>query len=187
MSASTVIGDATQTLQELLKNEQQPKELFAISLESPAEETVETSMQPKISLYLFRVAENMFAKNQDWQPIGTEILHYPPLALDLFYILTPFAENKLDEQRILGEAMRVLYDHSIIKAPLLKGVLENSEQELKVDLCQFSLEDLARIWSAFNKPYRLSVCYELRIVMMDSLFEQTVRRVTEKEDRFSQL
>ncbi len=186
MSASTVIGDVTQTLEELLRDQQQPLELFNISLRSPAEETVE-SIKPKVNLFLYRVVENSFAKNQPWRSVGTEELHKPPLTLDLFYLLTPFAEDKLDEHRVLGEAMRVFYDHAIITAPLLRGTLEHTSEELKIDLCQFNIEELTRLWSALNQPYRLSVCYAVRIVMVDSLMETPIRRVTEKENCYSQL
>ncbi|MEE8587285.1 MAG: Pvc16 family protein, partial [Acidobacteriota bacterium] len=42
----------------------------------------------------------------------------------------------------------------------------------KIDLCQFDIEEQTRIWNALNKPYRLSACYEVRIVSIDS----TIRR-----------
>jgi hypothetical protein len=83
--------------------------------------------------------------------------------------------------------MRIFYDHAIIAAPLLKGELEHTTEELKVDLCQFSLEELTRIWNALNQPFRLSVCYEVRIILVDSGFERSAHRVIVKENRYSQL
>jgi hypothetical protein len=56
-----------------------------------------------------------------------------------------------------------------------------------VDLCQFSLEELTRIWNALSQPFRLSVCYEVRIVLVDSTIEQSAQRVTVKENRYAQL
>ena len=187
MSASSVIAGVTETLQELLIKKQQPKGSFEVSLASPADEKVDDTAKPKVNLFLFRVTENPFAKNQDWLPAGIGNLHYPPLALNLFYVLTPFAFNKLDEHRVLGEAMRVLYEDAIISAPLLKGALEHTSEEIKVDLCQLTIEDLTRIWNALNKPYRLSVCYEVRILLIDSVFEQPVPRVLEKEMQYFQI
>lgn len=180
MSSSTVIGDVTLTLEELLKEKQRPRDTFSISLKSPAEELVEP-MKPKINFFLFRVEENEFARNEDWEPVGTDTLHFPPLVLSLFYVMTPFVDDKRDEQRIFGEAMRVFHDNSIVDPALLKGVLENSGEELKVDLCRFTLEQLTQIWSAFSKPYRLSVVYQIRMVRIDSLIEQGTRRVIEHQ------
>jgi Pvc16 N-terminal domain len=186
MSASTIISDVTQTLHDLLKEQQQPKESFEVSLNSPADDA-RNPMEPKVNLFLLRVAENAFAKNREWRPVGPGVLQKPPLALNLFYIMTPFANDRLDEHRALGEAMRIFYDHAIVTAPLLRGELEHTTEELKVDLCQFSLEELTRIWNALNQPFRLSVCYEVRIVLVDSSVERSAYRVTVKENRYAQL
>jgi hypothetical protein len=118
---------------------------------------------------------------------GRDTLDKPPLALNLYYALTPFAEDQIDEHRVLGEAMRILYDHAIIAAPLLQGDLEQSAEEFKIDLCAFTLEELTRIWYAVNRPYRLSISYEVRIVLIDSNTERPSQRVTEKENRYVQL
>lgn len=187
MSASTVIADVTDTLQGLLKTQQQPTDLFDISLKSPAEEASDQVVKPKVNLFLFRVSENCFARNQDWQPVGIGELQYPPLALDLLYVLTPFAAEKLDEYRVLGEAMRVLHDNTITKAPLLKGTLEHTAEELKIDLCQFQLDEATKIWTALTKPYRLSVCYEVRMVMIESTVQQSITRVIERVEHYSQV
>ena len=175
MSSSSVISDVTQTLEELLVNGQLPKNSFDVSLKSPADEKVSPSMKPKVNLFLFRVSENPFAKNQDWQPVTPDTLRYPPLALNLSYVLTPYAENKLDEQRVFGEAMRVLY----VPAAALRGGLENTAEELKVDLCHLSLEQHTQVWSALAQPYRLSACYEVRMVLIDSATERAAARVSQ--------
>jgi len=186
MSSSSVISDVTQTLQELLVDSQLPKNSFDVSLKSPADEKVTTSMKPVVNLFLFRVSENPFAKNQDWQPVTADTLRYPPLALNLNYVLTPYAENKLDEQRVFGEAMRVLYENSIIPAAALRGGLENTAEELKVDLCQMTLEQQTQVWNALGQPYRLSACYEVRMVLIESATERPASRISEPIFNLSQ-
>jgi Pvc16 N-terminal domain len=187
MSASTVISDVTLTLEELLKSEQRPASLFDVSLKSPADEVIRQGMKPKVNLFLYRVTENAFARNQEKQALGPDLLEYPPLWLNVGFLLTPFAEDKLDELRVLGEAMRVLHDNSIVSGAALKGALENTSEELQVHLCQFSLEQVAQIWTALDKAYRLSVCYEVRTVFIDSLLQLPVSRVLDVDTRFSQL
>lgn len=186
MSASTVISDVAHTLEELLKSEQRPANAFDVSLKSPVDEVIQQG-KPKVNLFLYRVTENAFGKNPGRQAIGPDALEYPPLWLNLFFLLTPFAEDKLDELRVFGEAMRVLYDNSIVAGAALQGSLRNTGEELRVILCPFTLEQLAQIWSALDKPYRLSVCYEVRTVFVDSLIQTPVSRVLEIENRFSQL
>ena len=186
MSASTVISDVTFTLQELLKNEQRPANLFEVSLKSPVDEVIQQN-KPKVNLFLYRVVENAFGKNPERQATGADGLEYPPLWLNLLFLLTPFAEDKLDELRVFGEAMRVLHDNSIVAQSALQGSLENTGEELHVTLCPFTLEQLAQIWNALDKPYRLSVCYEVRTVFIDSLIQTPVSRVLEIDNRFSPL
>ena len=187
MSSSSVISDVTQTLEELLVDQQLPKNSFDVSLKSPADEKVTTSMKPKVNLFLFRVTENPFAKNQDWQPVTPDTLRYPPLALNLSYVLTPYAENKLDELRVFGEAMRVLYENSIVPAAALRGGLENTAEELKVDLCHMTLEQQTQVWSALAQPYRLFAFYVVRMVLIDSAVERDAARVTEPVFDLSQI
>jgi hypothetical protein len=186
MSASTVIGDITETLRQLLQSQQQPQGLFTVSLASPADVTI-NALQPQMNVYLFRLVENAYAKNQVRQAVGRDTLAKPPLALNLYYVLTPFAADQIDEHRVLGETMRIFYDHAIVAAPLLRGDLELSTEEFKIDLCPFTLEELTRIWHAVNRPYRLSICYEVRIILVDSSIEQPSQRVTEQEHRYFQL
>lgn len=187
MSVSTAIGDVTQTLQEMLTNQQNPSGLFDVSLNSPADETVDpTTTKPKINLFLFRVTENVFIRNDDWIADGPNNLVFPPLALNLFYVMTPFAENKLDEHRVLGEAMRIFHDNGIVQGAELQGSLEDTSEEFKIDLVQLAIEDLTRVWTALAKPYRLSVGYEVRTVLIDSSISEQVSRVTQVVTQFTQ-
>ncbi len=185
MSASSAIGDVTRTLEELLTNEQRPPELFEVSLRSPAVETVEPSMKPKVNLYLFRVEEDAHGKNRPWLVEGSESRRYPPLALNLFYVLTPYAESLTDEQIVLGEAMRILYEHAVLAPEELRGALRHSGEELKIDLGRCGVEDLTRIWNAFNQPYRLSVCYAVRIVLIDAARADRTSRVTAAGEQYA--
>ena len=185
MSDSTAIGDVTRSLSDLLVNEQDPPGSFGVSLSSPAEEDIDET-KPKVNLFLFRIEENPFAKNRDWQAIGADALHKTPLSLNLFYVVTPYAKEQTDGHRVLGEAMRILYDNAIVEPGLLADSLKSTAEPLKVSLCPFNLEDLTRIWNAFNKSYQLSVCYQVRIVFIDSNVERKVTRVTEKEGQLAE-
>jgi hypothetical protein len=185
MSASTAIGDVTKSLFDLLTNEQVPRDSFGVSLVSPADEIIDDT-KPKVNLYLFRIEENPFAKNRDWLAVGTDILHKTPLSLNLFYVLTPYARKQEDSHRVLGEAMRIFYDNAIIDPALLSESLKNTSDPLKLELCSFNLEDLTRVWNAFSKPYQLTVCYQVRIVFIDSAIERKITRVIEKENQYDE-
>jgi hypothetical protein len=125
----------------------------------------------RLSLWLHQVNENEYVKNQ---PMlhgnnGHEQLRYPPLALNLFYLVTPFAPqgDPESEHLLLGATMQVLYDNSIL---FLRDQTQGEQvaEEVRIILSRLSLEELTRIWEALREPYRLSVCYEVRVTRIDS-------------------
>ncbi len=120
----------------------------------------------KLSLWLYQVAENEHMKNQPMQrgaAAGTE--QFPPLALNLFYLVTPFAPTGEADHLLLGKTMQVLYDNATV---LLRDSLGGIAEELRVILCRLTLEELTHIWEALREPYRLSVCYQVRVTRIES-------------------
>jgi hypothetical protein len=90
------------------------------------------------------------------------------MALLLRYLLTAWSGNRLTDHMILGRAMQVLYDGAILSGPDLQGSLAGTDGALKITLAPLSLEERTRVWHAVQKPYRLSVSYEVRVVNLDT-------------------
>ena len=97
------------------------------------------------------------------------------MALLLRYLMTPWGGDEVTKQKILGRTMQVFYDKAILSGLDLAGVLAGRDDELKVTLAPLSLEERTRVWHAIQKPYHLSLSYEVRVVNLDS---QTARDVT---------
>jgi hypothetical protein len=55
----------------------------------------ESGSDRRINLFLYKVQENPFLKNADWQvkPGNPTQLVPPPLSLYLYYLMTPYAAN----------------------------------------------------------------------------------------------
>jgi hypothetical protein len=144
----------------------------------------------RLSLWLYQVTENEFVKNQPPQPVnGNNRAQAPPLALNLFYLITPFgAASDTDpaagesDLRLLGKTMQVLYDNAII---YLRDAQDNVAEELRVILSQLTLEEQTRIWEALQEPYRLSVCYQVRVIHVDSQRIVNLARVAERSAGFT--
>ncbi len=189
MSDYTAIADVGQTLIELLRSKMGILSLDEIVLISPGE--IEANDNVRLSLFLYQVLENVHLKNQEMQKTGSNGGKYPPLTLDLFYILTahPSTQNgdrtgrTLDEHSILGKAMQILHDKTILKGSDLRGNLNKANIELHITLTPLNLDDLTKIWNTFQgKPFRPSVCYLVTPVEIDSaLPEVSLKRVTSKE------
>ena len=100
------------------------------------------------------------------------ITRKPPMALLLRYLLTPWGGDQPTEQRIVGRAMQVLYDDAILDGVQLRDGLRGSGDTLKVTLAPLTLEERTRVWWAIQKPYRLSLNYEVRVVNLDALAQR---------------
>ncbi len=187
MSDYTAIADVGESLIELLRNNMRnliPNQ-DEIVLGSPGE--IEAGDNVRLSLFLYQVLENIYLKNQKMQTIDSTRSKHPPLALDLYYILTshPSAQkidrtdSTLNEHTILGRAMQILYDRTVLTGTDLKGSLDKANVELHLTLNPLNLDDLTKIWNTFQgKPFMTSVCYLVTPVYIDSAHpEVNVKRI----------
>jgi hypothetical protein len=170
-----VIGDVTQTLSDLLTE-------LDVTLDSPAslQGPANDDSFARLNLYLYQVLEDEFSKNRPWPTRNSGELSYPPLALDLFYLLTPYASDALSAHQVLSHAMKVLHENSIIRGDQLAESLRLTVDQLSIVLCPMQLEELTRIWNSLQTPYRLSVVYEVRVVLLESDIERDAARVLAK-------
>jgi len=103
----------------------------------------------------------------------------------LRYLMTAWGRDAETQQKILGLTIQALYDKAIISGPDLEindvnSVLEGTDEALKVTLSPLSLEERTRVWHAVQKPYRLSVAYEVRVVNLDSTEGERRKPVTRR-------
>lgn len=171
-----VISAVSETLREVLKDAlsgaaivPMPKVvLHDLQFESPMTD-------PILTIFLFEIGEDPSARNRprvrDIDPPDFEIKK-PQMALVLRYLLTAWGGSHPNDQRtpqlILGRAIQALYDKAILSGPDLQYVLAGTDEALKVTMSPLSLEERTRVWHAVQKPYRLSVAYEVRVVNLDS-------------------
>ena len=189
MGDYTAIADVGQTLVELLRSGMSDLITPAsIVLCSPAD--IGASDNPRLSLFLYQVTENRYLKNQEMTVVDPVTAQYPPLMLDLYYMLTAYGSSQitdktdrtLEEHKILGLAMRVLYDNAVLKGSVLKGGLAGTDDELRISTQPVSFEELVRPWGSFqDKSYKLSACYLVSPVIIDSSRRTDVRRTFEKD------
>ena len=112
----------------------------------------------------------------DWQlkPGSANTLVPPPLSLNLFYLMTPYAPNDAQTgnataHAILGEAMRLFYENPIVPQEYLAEGLEDAREQIQIIQNTLDMEELARVWSTFTQPFRLSILYQISVVQLDVL------------------
>jgi hypothetical protein len=153
-----------------------------ISLQSPFDLREDDSV--RLSIYLYRVVEDGYTKNQF--PISNNGTRQrkPPLTLDLCYLVTPMVGTPREQQIVLGAVLQILYDHSILAGADLIGSLANSAEEVRVILNAVTLEEIARVWQALEMSYRLSVSYMVRVAMVDSRREISAQSVVGRSTEY---
>jgi hypothetical protein len=147
-----------------------------------------------VNLYLYRVTESPFTRNQPWPgDRTTPSSDRPPLGLQLHYLLTPLATQPDDASftegddahTMLGLAMLALQENPVLNDvhlpalpaagnlnpttgfdadAVLPAYLLNSYEKIKIMLSPAGVEELSKIWATINQPYRLSVAYEISLV-----------------------
>lgn len=184
MADFTGIGDIGETLKKLLKDDPwtgiSPKP--EVTFKSPKEIKDDGGTANTVSLFLYQILENPHMKNEEGIRVNDAQLQVPPLVLDLFYLVTPYSEDKTQEKYILGKVMQIFYDHAILAGTVLQGSLTGADEELRLVAHPLSLDDLTKIWSAFQEvAYRLSVAYLVTPVRIDSPRLTGMQRVVAKE------
>lgn len=180
----TVLTDAYQTLQPVAPPVAEISDLQGVISTNPA----------RVTLFLFEAVEDPSAKNRPRvratpppgsppPPANRLLLKKPPMALLLRYMLTPWSGDRLTDHKLIGRTFQVLYDGAILSGPQLQGGLAGTDQALKVTLSPLTLEERARVWYAIEKPYRLSITYEIRVVNLDA---ETIDTLVPVSDRITQ-
>jgi uncharacterized protein DUF4255 len=143
----------------------------------------------RLTIFLFEVAEDPSARNKP-RLRGTQApnvtISKPPMALVLRFLVTAWGGDRLTEHRLLGCAIQALYDGAVIAQPDLRGAsLIHTDEVLKVTLLPLTLEERTRVWYSVQRPYRLSLYYEVRVVNLDSTTSDTRRSVDGRSLNYS--
>lgn len=144
-----------------------------------------------LSILLYRVDFNK-AMRTTWSAVG----HGDGkghLALDLHYLLTPWADNAEHQHMILGRAMQVMESTPMLSGPMLyapalpaeyadePGVAPTDTVQLVME--EVSTEALMRTFDSLPGDYHLSVPYVARVVRIDTRLIQATPPVTDADIR----
>jgi hypothetical protein len=192
MSNFLAVGGVSATLQTLLRDRMElPQGMVRSDLEVtvgvPLTDEADQAQPTRVNLFLYRVTENGFLKNQmiPGQGHPSEYGH-PPLSLVLHYLMTAYGAtddnglvNETRAHFLLGSAMRVLHDHAEVTerlrteqppvgATILHESLRGEFERVKLCLDPISLEDLSKVWTALTRPFRVSAAYTVSAVQIES-------------------
>lgn len=186
MSGYQVLSQASdalrKTLAKALKDSGTIQNDNEISFAPPFLKKDETVREKALYLWLYFVSENEHAKNRPATVLSGGIIRPAPLALTLYYLVTPGIAKFTDEQavdgavststKVLGAVLEAIHSQPVIPLDHLAEPgpppTTAAAEEMHVSLCRLSVEELAGIWEALDYPFRLSVCLKANIVRIES-------------------
>lgn len=146
----------------------------------------------QLNLFLWRVTPNTGWVNERLparSPSGARV-DSPLLSLDLHYVLTAHGVEDLTAEILLGYGMQVLHETPVlgreairtslgggavtgIKLPdayedLAAAALADQFEQIKITPHYIDMEDVSRVWSAFNTGLRPSCHYQVSVVLIES-------------------
>ncbi|MDB9305189.1 DUF4255 domain-containing protein [Nodularia spumigena CS-591/12] len=130
----------------------------------------------QVNIFLSQTLPNTAWRNMDLpsRVRPGETGHFP-LALNLYYLITVYAQDNDDiiSHRLLGEVMRVLHDYAILNPVDIRNALPDSDlhnqiERVKITPQNLNLEEISRLWMTFQTQYRITVAYEVSVILIDS-------------------
>jgi hypothetical protein len=182
MSDYTVISDVSDTLTKLLwEHMRQDPAIYPAIVDSEEDIILAAPRDEepgKFSLFLYEIIENPYLKNQEVQSQGPDVLESIPLPLDLFYLATPKTEDRKKDHVLMGKAMQVFHDNAVLKGSILQGSLAGGGEVLRIVLHHVPFDKMFQLWQGFSeKEFKLSVCYRVTPVKIDSTRETEISRI----------
>jgi hypothetical protein len=181
MSNALAIAATTCTLRNLLTTQMPLLDSdlsdLAVTLQPPdiARKNV-TSAQ--LNVFLYQVVYNAAYRNMDIPGrVRPGEAAQPALALNLHYLITAWGRGDSDKDavshRVLAAAMSALHDRPLLDRDDIRNALPDNDladqvERMRVTLMPQSVEELSKLWTAFQTNYRVSAVYEATVVLIDS-------------------
>ncbi len=181
MSNARAIAATTATLRNLLLGQVPQIDVDLADLDvttQPPDLARKGVTKAQLNLFLFETQVAAAWRNHDLPAqVRAGETGTPPLALNLHYLLTAYgrgeSDNDATSHRALGSAMGLLHDHALlgsaeIAAALAGNDLDRQIERIRITPRAMSIEELSKLWTIFQTPYRISVAYEVGVVLIDS-------------------
>ena len=176
MANFNAIEATSVTLAGLIKDGWHSKFDKELNVEIYQTSNFESPMQVEgFSIYLYRVAINGSLRNLTFRRTADGSRFRPSLPLDLYYMITPWAEDSGHQHYMLGWVMRMLEDLGTLSSSHLNHYIgyDGETHAFSVNesidiICEpLALNDYFTIWDRL-RTLPLSMTYVLRMVMVDS-------------------
>lgn len=197
MSSPLAIGAVSAVMRNLLDNGMidAGNAVGPVTVTAVAPDTIDLddpNTGPRLNIFLHRVTVNTGWTNAALPSRSAstgERLTNAPLALDLHYVLTAYGRGDFQAEILLGYAMHLLHERSVLDRAAVRRALDPSPLDVtmlppafqalaasdladQVELIKITPEpmsgdDMSKLWSAIQSHYRPSSAYQASVVLID--------------------
>jgi hypothetical protein len=138
----------------------------------------DTTTVNQLNVFLYHILPNAALRNMDISGrVRNGETAMPPLALNLYYLITAYGRDNDAlapfSHRLLGRAMSVLADHPLLGPDEIKVALPNNDlwsqiERIRITQQPLPQDELSKLWTGFQTGFRLSMAYEVAVVLIDS-------------------
>lgn len=159
----------------------------AVTTLPPDRVTIGADERPQLNLYLYRLTPQSGWRRAN-QTAAQESQQEQSLTLSLHYLLSSYGERDVQGEILLGAAIQCLQQSSVISGESIRTALTSLAstksghghttlaalareaaviplEEIKITPEFLSLEDLSKLWSSLQAHARLSVTYQVSVVL----------------------
>jgi Pvc16 N-terminal domain len=188
MAGAAAIRHVSETLERILRASLDHSVILPtnIRIATPDEfADIDTAPDLAITIFLFRVVQNPELRNSMQRTLPDGRVMRAAVPLQLWYMITPWARDTLDEHLLSGMIVQALHEHAELSRSELVGDSWRTEESVQLVLDSLPPEDHYRIWDTAKMPYRLSLAYQVRVVNIDPPVSEPAARVVTAELGFT--
>lgn len=175
MSNALAIAAVTATLRNMLQAAIQPMSPGAQVTVRPLDRARENMTVDSVNLFLYNTGPDAAWRNADLPGVIPGEPAQPPLALTLSYLVTSFSQTDDDtvSHRLLGGAMSALNQAPVLDPAAIRSALPGNDlylqaERVKVTPEMLDIEEISKLWTAFQTNYRISAAYCVSAVLIQN-------------------
>lgn len=172
-----MFADLDESLRQMLIREVPlPAADVDIVFERPDREHTARFSRPTVDLFLFSIDENRDFVESGWQVTrngdNTATLRWPPLRVDVHYLVTVWTQAVDDEHNLLYHLYRTFRRIVEVPADLLEGALERQPRPVSLAIEPSELSPLMDLWGALDNTVRAGLVLTATVAVdLDESYE----------------
>ena len=131
----------------------------------------------QVNLFLYQTLPNAAWRNLDLpRQVRPGESGQPPVALTLHYLLSAYSKDDDDTAGhvLLGQALRIFHDQPLLNRNDIRNALAGNDlydqiESVRITPQPLNIEEISKLWTAFQTQYRVSAAFEVSVVLIESL------------------